>query len=341
MKLAISKLVPPQLHGVVVAAVNVASSSRPITRPYSRPRNSAKIGAVNVEVAARKFAIPYECPCCGEGPDTEMRIPLERLANQPVAPDSPRALDFPYCKRCEAHAAASESAGVPSAGVMAIGIVAGGTLALATRLWVGALVFVAALPLAWLVLQGRRRAARARCTPSCASTDRAVAYHGWTGSRSSFAFKSLAYTARFAEQNADKLVDLSPQLQKLLEGHKLARLAVPTPAVATHAVPPPLGVREWIARIERAHGAVARRKAFQQATEMLGDLREKQQVILATTQLELAPIADRIALATTPAARHHELTAAISEIRADNIPEALQAAMLYQLEEQLRALPKP
>lgn len=293
---------------------------------------------MNVEVSARKFAIPFECPCCGEAPDGELRVPLDRTAGRPVAGDSTSALDFPYCKRCIGHVAGHESAGVPSAGVMAVGIIAGGSLALATNLWVGLAVFVAAIPVAWWVRRARRARAKAACGPSCAAVDRAVAYHGWTGNLSSFSFHSLTYAARFAEQNADRLVNVSPQLQKLLDGHKLARLAVPTPAVAASTVPPPLGVREWVARIEGAAGTVARRKAFQQATEMLGDIRDRQQVILAATTIELAPILARIDAVAAPALQQQELRAAITAIRADNIPEALQAGMIYQLEQRLRAL---
>lgn len=292
--------------------------------------------AVNVEVSARKFAIPFECPCCGEPPDSELRIPLERTPGRPISDDSMRALDVPYCKRCVAHVAANEASGVPSAGVMALGIIAGGALALATELWLGLVVFALAIPFAWWLRTARRARAKAACGPSCAAVDRAVAYHGWTGNLSSFSFRSLTYAARFAEQNADKLANVSPQLQKLLDGHKLARLAVPTPAVAASAVPPPLDVREWIARIESATGTVARRKAFQQATEMLSDPRDRQQVILAATTLELAPTLARVDAASSPAQKQQELRAAIAQIRADNIPEALQMGMIYRLEQMLR-----
>jgi hypothetical protein len=33
--------------------------------------------AVVVELAAKKFALPYECPCCGAVPDGELRIPAK------------------------------------------------------------------------------------------------------------------------------------------------------------------------------------------------------------------------------------------------------------------------
>ena len=65
-------------------------------------------GRVIVELAASKFMLPSECPCCGATP-----------ANAEVRIGAAGAL-FPYCTRCLAHAQAHDAARVASALAMVL-----------------------------------------------------------------------------------------------------------------------------------------------------------------------------------------------------------------------------
>ncbi len=288
-----------------------------------------------VEVSSRTFAVPFECPCCGADPDTELALPVTRTAGREVVRDTARALAFPYCKRCVEHVHVWESAGLRSAGLMVAGLVAAVVLTLATRFVIGAIAFAAAALLAWSLGAARRQAARAGMGPSCASPDRALAYLGWSGRASAFSFESPTYAARFAEQNEKRLVDASAGLRKLLEGHRIARLAVPTPAAPHLVVPPPAGLDEWIARIERSRSTVERRNTLQRALDAAPGDAVRAQLLGAACRIELAPILARID-GLGPGARKHQLQRAIDEVRADNIPGELGEAEVRELEARLR-----
>jgi hypothetical protein len=157
-----------------------------------------------------------------------------------------------------------------------------------------------------------------------------VTYLGWSGSTSAFAFRSPTYTARFAEDNTPKLVQASPALKRLLEGHRVARLAVPTPA-ATMFVPPPNTGREWVARIEKASTTVARRHDVSNALEMILDEAERTEALRAATHAEIAPIRRQLEKLDA-GARGTVIAGAIARLAADNMPAELQKAVLAELE---------
>ena len=69
------------------------------------------MSGVVIEVSARKFSIPFECPCCGAAADADLWVAATRTGKG-AARETTRGLDFPYCARCIAHVAAWESAGV-------------------------------------------------------------------------------------------------------------------------------------------------------------------------------------------------------------------------------------
>jgi hypothetical protein len=285
--------------------------------------------SVIVELAARKFMLPSECPCCGAPPDTEVNVRSSATG---------QVLGFPYCERCVAHVRKWDASGVASAGVMVLAILVALALAVMTTILVGLGVFVVASSLAWWLRSARRAAAHAACGVSCASPGLAVTYQGWTGTTSSFAFASPTFAARFAEANAALLANQSQQLRKLLDGYKRARLAVPTPAVAAGVAPPPLTAREWIARIEATTGVVARRVALQRALEMIEEPQPRRELIQTVARIELAPLLDKLQRESSPAAKRVLLAAAIEHIATDNIPDELQAALLEKLEARVAEL---
>jgi len=283
-------------------------------------------------VSSRRFTIPHECPCCGAVPDTE--LPISLTAGRPLAADTARSILVPYCQRCVGHAQRWDASGVASAGIMLAGLVAGIALALTVHVIAGVAAAVVAAPLAYASRQVRRGKAQAACGESCVGPGRAVSYLGWSGTTTAFDFDSHTYTARFAEANPAMIASPTPQLAKLLEGHRVARLAVPTPA-ASVVVPPPATLADWIAKLEAAIGSVSRRATLSRALDALTDLAERQLVILKAKDLEVAPILDDLEGLDGPPAKQR-LQRAIDDVRADNIPEALQVAILFDLEARLR-----
>ncbi len=293
------------------------------------PVSTAALGPI-VEVSSRRFAVPFQCPCCGAAPDAEIAIPVTRSKGRTLATDSARSLEFPYCRRCLAHVESFQGAGVVSAGITLVGIFAGLAVAILAHVIAGIVMIVAALGVAYGLQMNRRAHATAQCSAACPSADTAVTYFGWSGSASTFAFRSPTYTARFAEDNTTKLVNASKGLRRLLEGHRVARLAVPTPA-ATMFVPPPATGRDWLARIEKAPTRIARRHDLHNALEMVQDTTERRELLRAATRAELAPVRSKLERLTGDA-RTSYLEQAISAVAVDNVPAELQRSLLAELE---------
>ena len=282
-----------------------------------------------VEVSARKFGIPFECPCCGATPETDLRV---------VARATGQGLDVPYCRRCVAHVRKHEGSGVPSAALMVIGIVVVFVLAAVETWWVGVLTFIAVAVIAWFVRASARNAARAGCGESCAAPGIAVTYLGWSGGTSSFSFDSPTFAARFAEQNTAILSNPSPQLRKLLDGYRKARLAVPTPAVAAGVAPPPLTFPEWLARLESTEGTFARRVALGRALEMIEEAHQRRELLQMVARIELAPVLAQLQRVDSSVAKRDMLQRALDEVRGENISEELEAVQVEQLQARLDEL---
>lgn len=304
------------------------SDSRQVDVPVTVPAE------VIVEVASRRFHVPFECPCCGAVPEAELAVPIARAEGREVAEDSARHLDFPYCARCVSHVMRWELAGVVSAALMLAGILASIALVFAKHYLTGVAVFFAVFAIAWAQLVWRRRRARAACSAACASPDLAVAYLGWSGATSGFSFRSPTYTARFAEHNLSSLANISEHLGRLLEGLRIARLAVPTPAATSIA--PELDARGWLAKVEGAPTRVARRHHLRVALELVRDPNEQQRLLEAATRAELAPVLARLARLRSSARRAY-VEEQIAAVRADNLPVELEKAELALLQAQLHA----
>ena len=277
------------------------------------------MSGLTVQVSARRFTIPFECPCCGAPPDSELRVPRQRGAN--AAPDSAAGLDVPYCSRCTRHAEAWDHAGVGSAAVLVLGVIAFVVVSLVlARPLFGLLALVASIPIALAVAGARRKNAKAQCSESCAAPGLALQYLGWNGTLTSIAFESLTYAARFAEQNTGAVLE-TPQLRKLLDAHRIARLQVPTPAaaVSVSAAPTPA---EWKRKIEEARGPVARRTALVRALDAIADADARKELVRAAAEREVANVG----------ATRADVEAAIAAVRAENVPEELQAEVVAMLE---------
>lgn len=276
---------------------------------------------VVVEISAHRFGIPFECPCCGAPPAAEVRV-------------GPRALLFPYCKRCVAHVKAWDIAAITSALAMVITIIAAVTTAVVIGVLVGIAVFAAGATVAWFLRQARRSAATAMRGASCAATGIAVV----APTAYSFTFESPTFAARFAEENKPLLANVSPQLRRLVDGYHRARLAVPTPAVAAGIAPPPLDQRDWLRRIEGTEGTLARRVQLQRALDMTDEALLRRDLVQLVARLELAPILARVQRSSSASGKKQLLEDAIAKVRLDNLSDELQAAELHQLQSRLSEL---
>ena len=295
------------------------------------------MSGVIVEVSGGAFTIPFECPCCGAAADSELTVPPRPGAGHTFDSPAP-GIEFPYCRSCVAHARAWAGASTAATDVALLGVAVGVIAALASRLALGIAAALAAIPLAMLLANRRRARAKAACGPACASPGIAVAYLGWSSGVRAFAFESPTYTARFAEQNAAELVRGNPRLHALIEGHRIARLVVPTPAAAVSVVSAPPTVAEWIGKLEDAPSRFACRHTLQRALEVVHEPAERDRLIAAACRLELAPVLDKIDDRSSAAARRAQLEAALVQVRAGNLGRELREAAVRELEGRLQAL---
>ena len=289
--------------------------------------------ATIVEITGRVFAVPPDCPCCGAAPDTEIAVALARRSRD-RALDSASSVDFPYCRFCVAHVSRWESAAIMVSGLSVIGVLALIIAAIASEPVLGLAILVALVLLALVASTSRRNQARKACRSSCGTVGKAVEYLGWSGVTSAFAFHSIAYGAKFAEQNSTQLVD-DPRIRTLLHHYKLARIAVPTPAAAVSVIPPPLTVGEWVARLAATPTRVARRSELAAALDTLADDREREQLVGSVCAIELAALLAPLERLASPAAKRRHLLTVITQVRRDNVPPPLQQSLLHELDQRL------
>jgi hypothetical protein len=292
--------------------------------------------ATVVEVKGRELAIPFDCPCCGATPDTEVAVPLARASRNRAA-NSAMAIDFPYCRACVAHVTRWESGRIVLTGLVVLGTVLFAIAAIASQVVVGIAVFGGLVALGALVAVARRNDARRACRESCGSVEMAVEYLGWSGVANGFAFKSIAYGAKFAERNASRLVE-DARVSRLLKNYELARIAVPTPAAPVSVIPPPLDTGEWIAKLTTIPTRVARRDALSRALDSLSDARARDQVVRTVCAIELATYLAPVDQASGAAAKKRRLQATIEHVKRDNLPEPLRQLLLRELEDVAKKL---
>jgi len=304
----------------------------------------AVVSGVIVEVSARKFSVPFECACCSGGePEGEMTASFTRRTGKRVIRETTRGLNFPYCHRCLAHVKLWRSAEGIKTGILVAGAIGGILIGVPTGGVPGLVVFLLSIPLALVFASKRRKEALASCNPTCATPDTAVSHLGWSGSVVTFSFAAPSYAVRFAQGNSRNLINVSPELRRVLQQSSSSppRAIAPPPSAAPQLAGPRSAqdqVLEWVARIEGYKGPVARRNALERALAEIEDPGARTQLILAASRIEVASVLDKVDSLTSTAARKRHLQKAIADIRSDNIPDELQAEELRQLEDRLRSL---
>ncbi len=300
--------------------------------------------SIVVEVSARKFGMPWDCPCCGAEADSEREFSFTRTTGKRVIRSTTRGLAFPYCTPCIAHVNRWESAPLAAGLVLLVGIVVGVIAAASAGAGGFAIVFAVSLPLALVASYRRRRAARAMQKSGCTCPGAAVGYLGWNGSVSGFAFVSTTYAIEFAKRNARNLINVGPDLRRLLQSAPEPTSTAPK-AIAVPIAPAKSAdlaassgrdrVLDWIARIEGYKGPVARRNALQRALEEVTDPAAQRDLVLAASKIEVAAVLAKVETLATGAAKRRCLEKAIADVREDNIPDELQVEELRELEARL------
>lgn len=335
------------------------------------------MSGVRVEVSSSKFSVAHECACCGAEPSVHLAASFTRQTGKKVIREHTRSLDFPYCERCHGHVTLYESAGEAATTTVVIGILAAIVLAFIAGAAAGMILFLCSLPIALVRAANRRTQAQLQCSSECAGAQAAVEYLGWSGTVSSFKFQSETYAVKFADDNSRNLVNVSMHLRNLLATQDPERvdrhakkLSISAAATLVEGAQPPRPVSnpardlqlvakpaasspalpiaktgndsdlalEWMARIESFKGSEARRNALKRGLSELSDPNARRDLMLAASRIEVAAVLDKVDERASDAAKRRHLEKAIAELRADDLPDALQADELKQLRDRLATL---
>lgn len=302
-----------------------------------------------VEVSARKVTVPATCVCCHGHAEGDFSASYTRTSGKRVIRQQTRSWAFPCCHRCLAHVRMWNSAGTIALIVVVVAAIIGVIVGTSSA-GAGAGLFALSLPLALVLASRRRRDARAACGQECAAVGPPVSYLGWDGSLQRFDFASHAYAADFAERNGRALVNVHSELRRALDSNRGPAVQVVTrpapaapPAVAAAPVrPAPPSEHDralaWIAKIEAYKGPVARANALRRALDELRDPEARRAVTVAAAKIEVSAVLDKVDELAAPAAKRRHLEKAIANLRADDIPDELQAEEIRELQARLDAL---
>ncbi len=292
-----------------------------------------------IEVSARTFHVPLECACCGGSADTQRSASSTRRTGKRVIRETTRSLPFPYCQTCDAHVRTWDSASA----ITALVVIVGTGLAIGVGITtnngaIGAAIVGVAAVLAIVANVRIKSNARAQCQSTCACPQTSVAFLGWSGTINSFQFFSSTYAAKFGHGNARKLINVGPDLARLLQQSTSQSPPIqsrtPTPSPRSSRA----SVLDWINRLESYKGSVARRNALERALQEIHDPMERQQLLAAASKIEVRTVLDKVDGLKSVAAKRRHLQMAAEKIKLDNIPDELQAAELQILEQRLRSL---
>lgn len=292
-----------------------------------------------VEVSGRIFSFPNICACCG-GPTDHEEIEV-------------KGWKIPYCKKCIEHESYSR---FTEAGFLLLGLIfmfggcqvsgtiesfrLGGTPSF-YDFGISFGLFVAFFGVIALMIYMSRKA-KIMKGKHCSASGKAVAYLGSNASFHKFSFCSKMYTRLFAEANYKKLINVSPELHRLLEDDEYGRVIDAwvdassrksvSPSVANvsfrsdtlpasssqHSAP--CGVLDIVDKLESSAGPVSRRKQFEKGLEGLAGEESRKELAVAFLEIEVNKTLEKVDSLKTLAAKKRNLYDAIWYIEGLDLP---------------------
>lgn len=172
---------------------------------------------MRIDVSGHRFVFPHHCACCGSEAHTALAISATKDTGKRVTHSRTNTWDIPYCHQCVQHAKAAEAAFL-AAYVLAFLSILGGIVLWATELPYLS-IQAGGLGLVGAILLHNRLISRAKgmCGPTCVTVSKAVSYLGWHGTLHMFDIQSSEYALAFAVANQSKLMNVLPEIHRLLE----------------------------------------------------------------------------------------------------------------------------
>lgn len=303
---------------------------------------------LRVSVSGRKLAFPGACCCCRGDADSSILATATRTTGKRVIRTQTQSWTFPCCAACVGHARKSKTESGWVA-MMLIGFISGPFFFLGPNSWAGfVLLLFGAGGILGAALQ--RRDARAVMKPTCGDLGPPVQYLGWSGTFHALAFSNTAYAGLFALENRARLLDVDAGVRAAMAEASVAvaaeagarASATPASSLAQQERPSADVANEEelihgaIVKIEKQKGPASRRSALDAALTTLASKDARDRLLLEASRIEVRAVLDKVDGLKTKSAKKRHLDEALANIRADQVPDALQQREIGILEEALR-----
>jgi hypothetical protein len=193
---------------------------------------------MNVSLSGQVFQFPRQCICCGEAPDTELYVSATQSRGKKT---STHRWGFPCCNACLTHSQVIQKANTFPTFLIILGFIAclfGISLLAANPLLALPLIISSIFFLVYSFRLSRKRLQQARTSKreECAADNpySLVRYFGWDKNIHTFSIKPERYAFAFMRANRQKLVNVPPDIFRLLNDQTPA----PTPPVQPPIVSP-------------------------------------------------------------------------------------------------------
>lgn len=173
---------------------------------------------MRVDLSGYRFVFPDKCACCGNHADAEFAASASRSSGKRVVHTKTNVWKFPYCGRCIGHVKSAEGANALALILGILSFALGISLGFAVNSAIGFVIGVFAIVGTSLLYKHQMAQALGQCVPQCVCVRRAVSYLGWHGTLHQFEVCSPHFARDFMVANQNKLVNLSAEAKKLLEG---------------------------------------------------------------------------------------------------------------------------
>jgi len=174
---------------------------------------------MKVEVSGHRLDFPYVCACCGKLPETTLSVTASKTSGKTVVTTSSRSWELPYCSGCVAHVKVADRPRHGAIIALIVTVLASLPIAGNVSRTLGLAVFIAGCVGSLVVYVKLREHVEAMRVPSCSCLRLAVNYHGWEGTRHTFAFASTSYANLFMVANLQKLINVSPDAWQWLKSN--------------------------------------------------------------------------------------------------------------------------
>jgi hypothetical protein len=171
---------------------------------------------MRVDVSGYQFTFPMSCACCSGVANAQLTVSASKSSGKRVVHTKTQVWDIPYCTHCLQHVKAVEEAATVAKILTLLSVVGGGFVWYAAAPWIGILLAISGLIGTIILYNHQMTKARGMRSASCVSVAKAVAYLGWYGTLHRFEIVSVDFARNFMVENQRKLVNLSPQAQRML-----------------------------------------------------------------------------------------------------------------------------